>query len=345
MSTADEKTYEMLWDCRFCGQKKNLGLSHRCCPGCGAPQDPSARYFPSDAEKVAAEDHPYLGADVLCPACRHANSRNSKCCSQCGGPLAAAQQVAVRADQVGQLFAGETAQDAKREFAAPVPTATPARKPGSPLAWIVPLAIVALIAVMLFVVFRKRDGAFVIADKSWDRTVDVEQRALVRTSEWCDSMPAGSVAVARHREQRSTKQVPDGQTCATRRKDQGNGTFKEVRECTPKTKTEAVMDDKCDYNAEAWKPARTAKAHGGDKDPPAWPATSLARSGCVAIGCEREASRTETYAADVREAKTGAKSSCKFDVAQWSRLHVGDPVVGRIGAVTKSVDCDSIVVK
>src|SRR4029078_11427250 len=59
-----EAVYEMIWDCKFCGQKKLLGLTHRFCAGCGAPQDPAARYFPPEHENVAVLDHPLRGADV-----------------------------------------------------------------------------------------------------------------------------------------------------------------------------------------------------------------------------------------------------------------------------------------
>ena len=58
----EESTFEMLWDCKFCGQKKLLGLTHRFCAGCGAPQDPAARYFPADHEKVAVKDSPFVGS-------------------------------------------------------------------------------------------------------------------------------------------------------------------------------------------------------------------------------------------------------------------------------------------
>jgi hypothetical protein len=56
---ANEAVYEMIWDCKFCGQKKLLGLTHRFCAGCGAPQDPASRYFPPDSEKVAVHDHEF----------------------------------------------------------------------------------------------------------------------------------------------------------------------------------------------------------------------------------------------------------------------------------------------
>ena len=48
---ADEKSYEMFWDCEYCGSSKLLGITHRHCPNCGAPQDPEKRYFPPDEEK------------------------------------------------------------------------------------------------------------------------------------------------------------------------------------------------------------------------------------------------------------------------------------------------------
>lgn len=349
-----EKTYEMLWDCKYCTQKKNLGLSHRCCPACGAPQDPTARYFPSDADKVAVQDHPFFGADVLCPACNQANSRNSKCCAQCGSPLDKATAVRTRQDQVGNAFAGETVADARRELGAPpgqapVPVlAPPPKKKGLSAVWIVLPAtgfMLLLVVVGLFFLLRKREGAFVVADKGWDRTIEVEQRALDHGSSWCDSLPPGARALGRHREQRSTKQVPDGQTCVMRRKDQGNGTFKEVQECTPKTRSEPVLDDKCDYEAEVWRVDRTARAHGGAGDAPTWPAPNLTRSGCASLGCEREGTRSETYSVTWTEPKTGEASTCTLDAGKWSGFAKGASYRGKIGVVTGHIDCDSLVAR
>ena len=50
MSEKQLGTYQMLWDCSYCDSKKLLGITHRHCPGCGAPQDPSKRYYPKDDE-------------------------------------------------------------------------------------------------------------------------------------------------------------------------------------------------------------------------------------------------------------------------------------------------------
>ena len=63
--------YEMLWNCGACGSEKLLGVTHRHCPNCGAAQEASRRYFPSDEEKVAVADHRYTGVDHQCAgACR-----------------------------------------------------------------------------------------------------------------------------------------------------------------------------------------------------------------------------------------------------------------------------------
>jgi len=92
----EEATYEMCWDCKFCGQKKLLGLTHRFCAGCGAPQDPASRYFPPENEKVAVKDNPFVGADVSCPACKQPMSRAAKCCTNCGSPIDKGAEVARR---------------------------------------------------------------------------------------------------------------------------------------------------------------------------------------------------------------------------------------------------------
>lgn len=347
-----EKTYQMLWDCKYCGQRKNLGLTHRCCPSCGGPQDPTSRYFPSDAEKIAVEDHPYAGADVLCPACNIAVSRAAKCCTSCGSPLAAGKDVRLRADQVGNQFAGETAQDAKREWGLapqlPRPQAPPTPKKGlNPLFVVLPIAVVLVLAVLgggLFLLLRTRPGSFTVASATWERTVQVDERKNVATSAWCDSVPSDGHVTGRHREQRSTQEVADGETCTTRRKDQGNGTFKEVQECTPKYKSLPVYDDKCDYDAPRWTTVRTAKASGSKTEPPAWPKVELSRPGSC-VGCDREGVKTETYTVTLTEPATGETSSCNFPQAQWQGFSPGGRYDGKIGAVTGAIDCGSLVAK
>jgi hypothetical protein len=90
--------YEMLWDCAYCGTRKLLGKTHRFCPGCGAPQDPTRRYFPSDEDKVLVENHEYVGADRLCGACGSAMGARAAHCTQCGSPMEGTPEVQRVAD-------------------------------------------------------------------------------------------------------------------------------------------------------------------------------------------------------------------------------------------------------
>ena len=115
---ATSNVYEMLWDCQYCGTKKNLGLTHRFCPNCGAPQNPDSRYFPSDDEKVAVHNHRYVGVDVTCPACSELNSGASEFCSQCGAPLteaAEARRLQEEWRKEGQRFVSSGSRDVVKE--------------------------------------------------------------------------------------------------------------------------------------------------------------------------------------------------------------------------------------
>ena len=119
MTDGTVKTYEMLWDCEYCGAVKLLGKTHRHCPECGAAQNPERRYFPEESEKVAVEDHQYVGADLRCPACKAPNSEIAKFCAECGSPIEKGAQVALKQDPAASP---------------PVPASAP-KKSGGVKAW------------------------------------------------------------------------------------------------------------------------------------------------------------------------------------------------------------------
>jgi len=341
------KTYEMLWDCQFCGTKKLLGKSHRFCPNCGAPQDASARYFPSDAEKVAVEDHVFCGADRICPSCQVASSATAKHCGSCGSALDAAKSVATRADQVGDTFAGETAKDAKAERAAAKAAAqSPSGAASKPVAkskkgWFIGGGIVAALAALVFVLTLTQETTVKVTGHSWSREIVVEKFGPVPDSAWCDQMPRDGYNVSRSREVRSHNKVPDGEVCHTRRHDNGDGTFSESEECKTKYRDEPVYSDKCHYTVDRWKPSRTASAKGSSLVPaPGWPAVNLVRTG-TCIGCEREGPRSEDYAVALVDAK-GKSHSCSYPQARWEKLAVGSAFTADIGTVTGILSCDSL---
>lgn len=329
-----EAVYEMFWDCKYCGQKKLLGLTHRFCANCGAPQDPAARYFPPDHEKVPVHAHPYVGADVTCPSCRQPMSRAAKCCTSCGGPLARGAEVARRNDVVVP----------PPGFARP-PMAGQARPPKKSPVWIVALVlgVFALLAGTLAVAMLwKREGVFEVRSHAWERHIDVQRFAPTRRTMWCDDKPAGARELSRRREQRGTEKVRDGETCGTRKKDLGNGTFKEVRECSPKYEDVPVMADRCDVELVEWHVARTLTEKGtSPTDPPRWPEVVIARPG-TCIGCEREGSRSETYTVSFVDAKTGKDASCELPQAKWASLAKGAKYKGQMRVLTGGIDCDAL---
>ena len=357
---ANEAVYEMLWDCKFCGQKKLLGLTHRFCAGCGAPQDPATRYFPPDSEKVAVHNHEFVGADVACPACKQPMSRAAKCCTHCGSPIDNGVEVARRADVVvappGSASFGVPDGGGADAFAAgrygpdaaatPMGmAATPPAKKGFPVLFAVMggLLLVAIVGVLVAVLW-KREGVFEVASHAWERNIAIERFATFRKTAWCDERPAGARELSRHSEQRSTTQVRDGEVCQTRKKDNGNGTFKEVRECQPKFKSVPVMSDRCELEVTDWKTSRTLTEKGGSpKDPPHWPSVTLARPGAC-LGCEREGPHTEKYTVTfVDTKKQSADASCDLPEARWATFAKGSKWKGKVRVLTGGVDCDALV--
>ena len=295
-----ELVYEMVWDCRFCSTRKLLGLTHRHCPNCGAAQDPSARYFPADNEKVAVQNHEYVGADVQCRYCSAASSSRARCCGQCGAALA--EGAAVQAQP-------SPSQPLPQPLAA-----APSSSPPPRALWkiIVPSVALLLVAVVVVLVVWKKDQAFVVASHSWKRSVNVEQMAPSHESAWCSELPTAASQVSRHQEEHGTKQVADGETCHQQKKDRGDGTFKEEKICSPKYKDEPVYADKCEFVVVKWSQLRKDAAEGNGVAPaPHWPAVALTQTGCSATGCEREGARDESYSVVFHD-DHGETYSCDF---------------------------------
>jgi hypothetical protein len=134
--------------------------------------------------------------------------------------------------------------------------------------------------------------------------------------------------------------VPDGETCTTRKVDNGDGTFHEKQDCHTKYKKEPVYDDKCDYMIERWHLARTALAEGTGTSGVRWPDSKLARPGAC-LGCEREGARSETYSVAFKDAENSSYS-CDFPQSRWSELSDGSRWTGEVRRLTDSLDCDSL---
>jgi ribosomal protein L40E len=335
-------TYEMLWDCEYCGAKKLLADTHRYCPNCGGKQKAEWRYFPSDADKVEAKDHVYAGADRICPACGVPNSAAAHNCRGCGAALSGAAEVARRRDQTGDAFAGETVADAKRELAEATagsqqpPPPPPSRSKG----WLIGAVVLLALAGVALAFLWKKPVTAVVAGHAWKRSIQIETFGPVPDTAWCDSLPMGAYRVSRSREVRSHRKVPDGEECRRVRHDNGDGTFSEDQRCQPRYRDEPIYDDRCRFLVDRWHPSRTVTATGQSlAEPPAWPSTGLVRAG-TCVGCEREGRRSAEYVVHFDVA--GKKHDCALDEARWSTFAVGSSWKAKAAVLTGALDCGAL---
>jgi hypothetical protein len=351
--------YEMLWDCPGCGTEKLLGVTHRHCPNCGAPQDPSKRYYPPDSEKIAVENHPYQGVDKACPACETANAAKAGFCVNCGSPLDEAKAVRTRSEQVGieALKAGETVSDAKKDAEAArkaererqlaahgaASGAAPASGGGKGKFTLIAVAMVMMVLCGLCGIFFfwKKDAGFEVTGHHWERSIAIESLAPVQEQAWRSDMPADATNVSCQPEQKETVNVPDGEDCVDTREDKGDGSFEEKKVCTPRFREDPVYADKCSYTVTKWSATDSAKATGDSLTPaPAWPTVTLSNPG-TCVGCQREGSKKESYTLTLKDA-SGAQKNCELPMDKWSTMAVGSRWTGEVGVVSGEVDCGSL---
>lgn len=335
-------TYQMLWDCSSCGTKKLLGKTHRRCPQCGAPQVPSSRYFPAPGEEIEAAGHVYVGVDWLCAACTTPNSNAALCCVGCGHPRDGGNQQVQRLADAAPGAPREAPRDLRSAHAkAPVTQSPPAWRARTPL-FVAGLVLV-LLAAILVTVFWQRDVQVRVEQHQWSRDIDVERLDPRQESSWCPP-PSDAYSVSRSREVRSTRQIPDGQTCRDVNHDNGDGTFSRSQSCSTRYRSEPVYDDKCRYTVDRWHVIRTAHSGGvGLASPRSWPPFSLGRTGSCR-GCERAGGRRELLDVELRATKDAAKTwRCALDEVRWQRLRDGDVRTMRVRVVTGGAVCSTLV--
>lgn len=309
-------SYEMLWDCAYCGQKKLLGASHRHCPTCGAMQDASTRYFPPPGEEVAVAHHVFVGADKTCPACASPMSARAEFCTHCGSPMTESASVARKSDGP--------------------PTVQPLVKPRSGKGK--KILVLALGLVLLCVgvfVFYKQEKSLTVRGHAWTRTIAVETFLESTEREECSNMPSGATLQRRYSDTR-TRKVEDGETCEEDcrevRVDQGDGTFSKEQQCStkckPRYREEAYTVAMCEFTIGRWRKTREASAQGTGRTPaPAWPEPRLAGgSGRHEYGQERAGTRSERYELALEDDK-GKRYTCALEKqATWESLAPGAAV-------------------
>ena len=324
--------YEMLWDCAQCNTTGLLGDSHRHCPTCGAAQDPTKRYFPEPGTEVEAKNHQFVGADWSCAYCNSPNSAAAAHCTNCGAGQDGTKPVATVVDTA----------------AAPPTLIAPPVAAQSSHKWRWLLAAFALVVVALSTLFfSTHDATATVAGRNWQREIQIEKFGPVSDSAWCDSMPGDAYAVSQSREQRSTRQVPDGEVCRDERIDKGDGTFVKHRECSPRYRDEPVYDNRCRFQVNRWRAYRSVKAGSETAAQPMWPSIGTLNSGGLAfsnglaggMGAERAGQRSESYVLALQS--DGKRWTCNVPESVWNKYQEGASLPIKVRLVGGAV-CSSL---
>lgn len=345
----DLGTYEMLWDCKFCGAAGLPAKTHKFCPTCGAAQDPNTRRFPSDEEKRAVAGHVVKGANLICGSCGTPNEADSKFCHQCGAPLENAERAATVASEVRGLderFKEGTQRDlaAERMQADLAAGAQAAPKRGGTNWVMIGLILAAVLCIggVLLALFWTRPTTLSVADHTWQREIMIESFLPRSESAWCDSMPGDGYNVSTRREQRDTRRIPDGEECTVRRIDNGDGTFSEREECVPRYREEPVYDDRCYYTVNRWGYSRSVTSNGsGLSQAPYWAQMSLARSTGNGLGGEREAGRAERYVL-VLSGADGQQYECEVEFDFWQSAREESAWAVEVNVLSGQPNCDTL---
>ncbi|HHO52112.1 MAG TPA: hypothetical protein ENK18_14865 [Deltaproteobacteria bacterium] len=345
-------TYQMLWDCSQCDTQKLLGVDHRFCPACGAPQDPESRYYPSEEDKVHAdESNRYSGADLACPSCDTPNAAAAVHCVACGAPMEGGVEVVRRSEQDAETDDSASAarkehrdarKEAQRERMAAMGGAPPpdeeASGPGRAglflglglgglmLAGLGTLVAGVAVVLCLGMFFSSSPTTLVVQSHRWERSVEIEAKKAVTERAWRNEVPPGARSLSCKREVRDTKQVKDGEDCKKVRVDNGNGTFTEKNRCTPRYKEEKIFDDKCSFKIDRWTVTKTERANGtSTKDKISWPKVKLS-------GGQREGERKETYTVSLKGAD-GESTSCAVSESTWRSMKEGSRWSGEVARI------------
>ncbi len=335
-----KKIIEGLWDCPYCGQKGIGGLT-KSCPNCAHPQDADTKFYlgekkeAMDAEK--AKDYG-KGADWTCAFCGSLNRYSNTNCNNCG---------AQREDSSGDYFENRRKEQAAQ--APPPPPPKPKKK-----RWPLLLAIIAVIAVIFFVT-RPKDKATVVADKTWQRAVEVETLTAVREQSWStppqDARNVSSRQAIRdyervldHYEDEAYEvpyEVLDGYDTEIEYEDNGDGTFTEVEHEVPVYRTEyrteyrsvpvyrqePIYGTLYEYDVDKWVVSRTERSGGSCYEP----RSELVRAGDWSVeeapfwpdtrlagSTEREGGHSERYVLYFTDAK-GKSYSAEVTEELWNK--------------------------
>lgn len=335
MSETTIGNFQMFWDCGHCGTTKLLGVSHRHCPNCGAAQDERKRYFPPEGEEVELHNHKYYGVDWDCAYCSTPNSKNNNNCVNCGGSKDGVKDV---------LLVGEKAkvESPKQKLQRNISQNHNVRAVGqqsvvkekSSSVWMILGAafFILFIGFLIYGFNSKTDHTLTVVSKTWTRSIDIEEYRAVNDTDWCSSMPSDAYNVSSFRDVRSHKDVADGQTCHTEKRDRGDGSYSTQRICQTKYRREPVYDNRCNYSVNRWRFSNSVLAKGDGNIKPHDPDVSRYKNSTQFLGSKRIGSKSESYKVDFLyvEKNKDNVSGCLYNQPYWESFTLNGKHNGKV---------------
>lgn len=281
----------MFWDCKTCNTAHLLGLTHRHCPNCGSTQ--GTLYYPPAGQEIAVANHKYVGADWKCAYCTTPNSRSAKFCINCGAGI-------TTPNIVKDVVPRPPAKSIKKYIFAAV-------------------ALLAVGAVIAAVTIKTPETA-TLSEKTWARSITVEEYRQKSGDDWCGSEPMDAYNVTTTNEIKDYRQVADGQVCTTQNVDKKDGTYVKERNCTTQYRSVPVYAQMCHYRINRWTYSHRLKTAGSDA--PYWAAVGVLTSNAGnTLGNQRLAGRNETYTVKLKN--TADSWTCNYPEEKWSGIKLG----------------------
>jgi hypothetical protein len=340
------------WRCQHCGTDEIPGTQSQC-PTCRAARglgaqvrvDPGSRLEGPRGLALARSSWLYCAyCDVQVPPVNEQGQPNQQC-PECGGPLSEATREAA-SQTISEAEAGTyRAEQAQARGGAPAPSRT--RTPPRRKIWVVvALVALALFTGLYFLFFHRWKKELTVADRQWQRTIEVERFGPVAEQAWQDEVPSGAYQRSCQRKVHHHDKVPDGTETYTAReaagrecasyeyKTQGGASVKQCARWETRYRTVTrtrtryrnvpIYGQHCRYMIDKWHRDRELVTRGRGKDPPVWPGTD-------ALGArERAGRRQERYTLVLRrpDGKT-LEHQCSAR-AEWDRFPLGGAVIAEV---------------
>ena len=236
------------WDCKTCGHVGNLGPTTKC-EKCGAGRPANVKfYLSSDAEIVTDKEkikEARAGADWVCSYCTTQNKSLEKKCKTCGSPNFEKENNKKLEQKIYTTANVPRDSKPKEKVKQPTKLVKPA-KPKKELSKkekigciLIPIIVLVLTLIIIGLSFISKEIDVEVVEKTWHRTINLEEYKLVTESDW--SIPAEGTYVSSQEAIHHYDKVYDGTETRTRdvkvkvgeeeyvcgQKDLGNGYFED----------------------------------------------------------------------------------------------------------------------